>query len=79
MVRIHVLRKDNYTCQICKTKKKKTEMDIDHIIPKGKGIEPFNKNNLRVLCKKCQRQRQDLENDKDYWTIVVVFLLAKDC
>src|SRR3989344_3176549 len=52
-VREDVLRRDNYRCGICDMRKRRSQLDVDHIIPVRLGIDPFNKQNLRSLCKEC--------------------------
>ena len=48
--RQNILKRDNNTCQYCG--KNKSEITIDHIIPKDKGGND-TWNNLVVACKKC--------------------------
>jgi len=57
-LRMRVLQRDKYRCQICGKTSKNTELQIDHIIPISKGGS--NKfDNLRVLCMKCNTGRNN--------------------
>ena len=54
-LRFQILKRDNYTCQICGRRAKDgVELEVDHIIPISKGgkTEPRN---LQTLCKSCNR------------------------
>ena len=60
-VRKDILKRDRYTCSICKTRMKKRFLDVDHIIPLRLGQNPFNKDNLRTLCKECHKAKTKLD------------------
>ncbi len=60
-VRKAILRRDKYKCNICKKRFRKSKLDIDHIIPVRGKINPFNKSNLRTLCKECHKAKTKLE------------------
>ncbi|HLC32962.1 MAG TPA: HNH endonuclease signature motif containing protein [Candidatus Nanoarchaeia archaeon] len=62
-VREDVLRRDNYRCGICNTRKRKALLDVDHIIPVRLGIDPFEKQNLRSLCKECHVAKTNLDRE----------------
>ena len=62
-VRKDVLRRDHYRCSICKKRFRKKDLDVDHIIPMRTGIDPFDKENLRTLCKECHRLKTALERE----------------
>lgn len=62
-VRIDILRRDKYKCSICKKRFKKSQLDIDHIIPIKMGGKLFEKANLRTLCKECHRSKTKLDNE----------------
>lgn len=62
-VREAILKRDKYTCRICGKRKPKRLLDIDHIIPIRQGIDPFKKENLRVLCKECHKEKTKLDNE----------------
>ena len=50
LTRKNILKRDNNTCQYCG--KNKSEITIDHILPKDKGGND-TWNNLVVACKRC--------------------------
>lgn len=60
-VRKDVLRRDRYTCQICRKRMKKRFLDVDHIIPVQMGGQLFDKKNLRTLCKDCHKSKTKLD------------------
>jgi 5-methylcytosine-specific restriction enzyme A len=60
-VRKHILMRDRYTCGLCGERKVKKQLDVDHIIPVTMGINPFDKDNLRALCKECHKAKTALD------------------
>lgn len=62
-VRKDVLRRDNYRCSICKKRFRKSQLDVDHIIPVQMGGKLFEKANLRTLCKDCHKSKSRLDSD----------------
>ena len=61
-VRIAVMERDNYKCQMCgATVDDGIKLHIDHIIPVSKGGSD-SPNNLQVLCSDCNHGKYD----KDY-------------
>lgn len=58
-LRFQILKRDNYTCQICgRSAKDGAELEVDHIIPISKGGKTVP-NNLQTLCKRCNRGKRD--------------------
>ncbi len=58
-LRFEILKRDNYTCQICgRTQKEGAKLEVDHIVPVAKGgkTEP---DNLQTLCWDCNRGKSD--------------------
>ncbi|WP_108775598.1 HNH endonuclease [Lactimicrobium massiliense] len=56
-LRQYIMRRDNYTCQICgKYMPDGVGLQIDHIIPVSKGGKTVP-SNLRVLCSKCNGRK----------------------
>ena len=62
-VRKDVLRRDRYKCSICKKRFRKAFLDVDHIIPIRMGGKPYEKENLRTLCKECHKAKSKLDHD----------------
>jgi 5-methylcytosine-specific restriction enzyme A len=55
-VRIAVLRRDNYQCQLCRLTSADAALEIDHKIPVAKdGSNDFV--NLWVLCRPCNQRK----------------------
>lgn len=49
---VFILKRDNYTCQLCK--KRGGELQVDHIQPWSEYVElRFDINNCRTLCRSC--------------------------
>lgn len=58
-LREKVIRRDNYTCQICgKYMPDEVGLQIDHIIPVSKGGKTVL-SNLQVTCSKCNAHKKD--------------------
>jgi 5-methylcytosine-specific restriction enzyme A len=62
-VRKDVLRRDKYTCSICRKRLRKTQLDVDHIISVQMGGALFDKANLRTLCKECHKAKSQLDRE----------------
>jgi 5-methylcytosine-specific restriction endonuclease McrA len=62
-VREYVLRRDNLRCSICEKRKGRLQLDVDHIIPVRTGIDPYDKKNLRLLCKECHQAKTNLDRE----------------
>lgn len=62
-IRKDVLRRDRYSCRICKQRFRKKFLDIDHMIPVQMGGQLLDKNNLRTLCKECHKMKTKLDKD----------------
>lgn len=56
--KIRVVRRDNYTCQVCGTHLKDNEVEFDHIIPHSKGGSS-EEHNIRLTCFTCNRDKSD--------------------
>lgn len=57
-VMLKVVRRDGQICQKCFKHVPDTEIEFDHIIPFSKG-GPTTVENLRVLCRDCNRKKSD--------------------
>lgn len=57
-VMLKVVRRDGQVCRICQKNVLDDEIEFDHIIPHSKG-GPTTPENLRVLCRACNRKKRD--------------------
>ena len=57
-VKTRVVRRDNYTCQVCGKHLLDNEVEFDHIIPISKGGSS-EEHNIRLTCFKCNRDKYD--------------------
>lgn len=62
-VRKDVLRRDKYRCGICERRFRKSQLEVDHIIPVRMGWDCFDKANLRTLCKECHKAKSRLDRE----------------
>jgi len=56
VVMLRVVRRDNYTCQICGKHLLDNEIEFDHKIPLSKGGST-EESNIRVTCLDCNREK----------------------
>ena len=61
-VMLKVVRRDSQICQNCRINVPDNEIEFDHIIPISKG-GPSTVENLRVLCRECNRKKSDSFTD----------------
>ena len=57
-VKMRVVRRDNYKCQVCGKPLLDNEVEFDHIIPISKGGSS-EEHNIRLTCFKCNRDKND--------------------
>jgi hypothetical protein len=55
-VMLKVVRRDNQHCQLCHKYVPDNEIEFDHIIPHSKG-GPTSVENIRLLCRTCNRKK----------------------
>jgi hypothetical protein len=55
---MRVVRRDNYTCQVCGKHLKDNELEFDHIIPISKGGSS-EEHNIRLVCYDCNRRKSN--------------------
>lgn len=60
-VRIPVLERDGYRCQIRGRKCTVIATDVDHIVARKDGGALLDPNNMRAACVPCNRGRRDRE------------------
>lgn len=58
LTRRNVLKRDNYTCQYCGNRLDKSELTLDHILPRSRGGE-HTWENLVAACAPCNRRKGD--------------------
>ena len=56
--KVRLIRRANYTCQVCGKFLKESEIEFDHIIPISKGGSS-EENNIRVTCFNCNRRKSN--------------------
>lgn len=58
-IRYNVLKRDNFTCQLCGiTAKDGAKLEVDHIIPVSKGGKTIM-SNLQTLCDRCNKGKSN--------------------
>jgi 5-methylcytosine-specific restriction endonuclease McrA len=55
---LKVVRRDGQVCAICRVNIPDDKIEFDHIIPISRG-GPTSPENLRVLCRDCNRKKSD--------------------
>ena len=59
-IRLFVLSRDHYKCQIRGPKCKGYATEVDHVIPRVDGGDMFNPANLRASCRPCNMRASAL-------------------
>lgn len=67
-VRLTVLERDAYLCQIRGTNCTTTATEVDHIVPISKGGAKYDPANLRASCHKCNNSRIDRRRQETWRT-----------
>lgn len=57
-IMLQVVRRDGQACRICGKNVRDDEVEFDHIIPHSRG-GPMTTENIRLLCRKCNRKKKD--------------------
>ncbi len=69
-IRYNVLKRDNYTCQICgATSKDGAKLHVDHIIPISKGGKTVM-SNLQTLCERCNLGKSN-KTDENFFSNMI--------
>lgn len=58
-IMLKVVRRDSQLCQSCFKYVRDDELEFDHIIPVSKG-GPTSVDNIRILCRECNRKKSDI-------------------
>lgn len=57
-IMLKVVRRDGQVCRACHKNVPDNEIEFDHVIPRTRG-GPTSPENLRVLCRGCNRKKKD--------------------
>lgn len=57
-IMLKVVRRDGQICQSCHQPVRDDEVEFDHVIPFSMG-GPMTAENLRLLCRRCNREKSD--------------------
>jgi len=49
--------RDRYRCQICGTRRRARELDVDHIVEIARGGAALEYSNLQTVCRQCHRAK----------------------
>jgi len=55
--RSYVMLRDRYRCQICGTRHRARELDVDHIVEIARGGAALEYSNLQTVCRQCHRAK----------------------
>jgi len=55
--RSFVLLRDRYTCQVCGSRRRARELDVDHVVEIARGGAALDYSNLRTVCRPCHRAK----------------------
>jgi 5-methylcytosine-specific restriction endonuclease McrA len=55
--RSYVMLRDRYVCQVCGTRRRARELDVDHIVEIARGGAALEYSNLQTVCRPCHRAK----------------------
>ena len=55
--RSYVMLRDRYRCQICGTRRRARELEVDHIVEIARGGAALEYSNLQTVCRSCHRTK----------------------
>ena len=75
-MKTYILKRDNYTCQICGISKGLFDsfiphlgdyllLEVDHIVPVASGGYGDDENNLQTLCWRCNRKKGNTKTNEE--------------
>ena len=62
--RTDIIKRDKYTCYICKRKLPEEELTIDHVVPRLKGGDSTEEN-LKCCCRLCNQLKANFSFSKE--------------
>lgn len=66
-IRLQILERDDYRCQIVAANCTTAANHVDHIVPVEQGGAPYDPANLRAACQRCNVGRRNSLHDRDGW------------
>lgn len=61
-IKAEVIKRDKYTCQLCDKRRRRSYLNVHHIVPYSKSVYlRTDKNNLVTLCVKCHKSIKNNE------------------
>lgn len=66
-IRLEILERDGYRCQIRGPNCTKVADQVDHIIPAEQGGAPYEHSNLRAACRRCNVGRANRDREQNGW------------
>jgi len=55
--RSYTMLRDRYRCQICGTRRRARDLDVDHILEIARGGAALEYSNLQTVCRQCHREK----------------------
>jgi 5-methylcytosine-specific restriction endonuclease McrA len=49
--------RDRYTCQLCGSRRRARELEVDHVVEIARGGAALDYANLRTVCRICHREK----------------------
>jgi len=62
--RFHIFVRDKFRCQYCAQRFQPWELTLDHIIPRSRGGEVYDPQNLATCCQPCNQRKGDRTPDE---------------
>lgn len=55
--RTYAFHRDRFTCQSCRRRYRRAQLEVDHIVEIARGGAPLDPANLQTLCRRCHREK----------------------